>query len=391
MKVFALGGAGGVGRNTARILAASDVVSEIVISSRNLVAAQRVASDFGAKATALQVDATDEGRVASLAADSDILVNSSGPDFRAALPALRAAVKAGVHYCDVSADGPSTEKALALDATAKAAGVTAVLGIGTDPGVSNLMLMHAARQFDRVEELRSCWVFPLVSWGDPREVLAEWRKAGHADASWQQMMRAVRRKVSVYRDGRMTDVDPVEDAVRITIPRRGELTAQPLSGPLPITLPRTLPGVQSVSHVMSLIPPQLNRPYCDLGRRVAAGEFDESAAAISLYETVVADPDQWLADAEGYGSEFALWAEATGTKEGQRGRYRCWPVGGWEGTGTALATASLKVLRGEIPYKGVLSPESCLDPMAFFAEAAQHATQKPPAGKFLEESFEALK
>ncbi len=390
MKVFALGGAGGVGRHAARILAAAHVVTEIVIAGRNLEAARRVAADVGAKATALQVDATDEGRVASLAANSDILVNAAGPDFRVALPALRAAVKAGVHYCDVSADGPSTERALALDGAAKAARVTAILGIGTDPGVSNLLLMHAVRQFDRVEELRSCWVFPLVSWGDPKEVLADWRQAGHADASWQTMIRAVRRKVRLYRDGRITEVDPVEDAVRITIPRGREVTAQPLSGPLPITLPRSVPGVQSVSHVMSLIPPQLNEPYRDLGRRVAAGELDESDAALSLYEMVVADPDRWLADPEGFGLEFALWAEATGRKDGQRLRYKCWPVGGWEGTATALASAASRILRGEVPHHGVLSPESCLNPMSFFREAAQHGHGEPPGGKLLDESVEVL-
>ncbi len=379
-----------MGRNAARILAASDVVSEIVIAGRNMEAAKRTAAEIGDKATALQVDATEEGRVASLAAGSDILLNAAGPDFRVALPAVRAAVKAGVHYCDVSADGPSTEKALALDAAAKAAGVTALLGIGADPGVSNLMLMHAARRFDRVDELRSCWVLPLVVWGNPKEVLVGWRAAGHADASWQTMMRAVRRKVRVYRDGRLTEVDPIDDAVRITIPRGGRVTAQPLSGPLPITLPRTLPGVRSVSHVMSLLPPQINEPYCDLGRRVAAGELDESAAAFSLYEMVVTDPGRWLADPEGYGSEFVLWAEAIGTKQGQRVRYKCWPVGGWEGTATALATATLKILRGEVPHRGVLSPESCLDPMSFFAEAAQHGPEKRPGGKLLDESFEVL-
>ncbi len=41
-------------------------------------------------------------------------------------------------------------------------------------------------------------------------------------------------------------------------------------------------------------------------------------------------------------------------------------------------------------HPGVLSPESCLDPMSFFAEVAQYATVKPTGGKLLEESFEVL-
>lgn len=380
-----------MGRGAARILAASDVVSEVVFASRNLEVARRTAAVLGDKATAFEVDATDEGRLADLAAGSDIVVNTAGPDFKVALPALRGAIKAGVSYCDVSADGPSTEKALALDAAAKAAGVTALLGIGTDPGLSNLLLMHAASQLERVEELRACWVFPLVMWGDPKAVLTQWRRAGHADASWQTMIRAVRGKVRLYRDGRLIEVDPVKDAVRLKLPRGAEVVAQPLSDPIPITLPRTLRSVRSASHVMSLIPPQLNELYCDLRRRVAAGELDESAAAISLYEQVVAQPNRWLADPKGYGSEFVVWAEAVGTRQGRRVRYNCWPAGPWDATALPLATAAVKILRGEIRTSGVLSPESCLDPMSFFAEVAQHTTEKPPAGKFLEESFEVLK
>ncbi len=98
--MFALGGAGGFGQRTARFLAASDVVSEIVIAGRNLEAAKRFAAELGDKATALQADVADEGRLASLAADSDIVVSTAGPSFKVALPAVRAAIKAGVHYCD---------------------------------------------------------------------------------------------------------------------------------------------------------------------------------------------------------------------------------------------------------------------------------------------------
>lgn len=89
MKVFALGGASRFGQHTARKLAASDVVSEIVIAGRNLEAAQRFAAELGDKATAVQVDILDEGRLASVAADSDILVNTAGPEFKVVLPALR--------------------------------------------------------------------------------------------------------------------------------------------------------------------------------------------------------------------------------------------------------------------------------------------------------------
>ncbi len=377
-----------MGRTTARILAASDVVSDIVIAGRNLETAERFATDLGAKATAVQVDAADEERLAFLAADSDIVVSTAGPSFKVALPAIRGAIKAGVHYTDLSEDASTTTKASALDAAAKAADITALMGMGETPGRSNLFMMHAAHQLDQAEAIRYFYFFPIIAaWGDPETVLAGWRDTGHADASWQQLMRGVAGKICLYRDGRWVDVDPVDDAVRVRPPQGGEVTAHPYGSSEPITLPRALPGVQSVSVLWSLLPPQLNELWCELGRRVARGELDESAAALSFYEHVTAQPDRWLAGSEGYPRGVA-WAEAVGAKQGQRVRYKCWVSR--DLTAPALATAALRILRGEIRARGVLAPESCLDPMSFLEEVAQYAPEKPAGGRLFDESFEVL-
>jgi saccharopine dehydrogenase (NAD+, L-lysine-forming) len=389
MKALALGGAGQFGKRVAQILVASDIVSEIVIAGRNLDAARGAAAELGSKATAVQVDLLDEDRLASLAEGCDIMVNTAGPEHKVVLPALRAAIKAGVDYCDLCAHGPTTEKAFDLNAAAKASEVTAIMGIGL-VGLSNLRMMHAANQLDQAEDIRFC-VFQVVSmYGEsPKAILAQWRKAGHADASWQFMMKLVAEKVRVYRDGRWVDVDPLDDAVRVTLPQGGEVTAVPCAWPEPITLPRTLRSVRSVSTLYSMYPPQLNEIYCKLGRRIARGELDESAAAFSLFEYLADQPAASIA-APGGCADWIDWVEAVGTKEGKRVRYKGWPVGGWDTTKGPLATAALKILRGDVRACGVLSPESCLDPMPFFAEVARNAGVILPDGRLLEESFEVL-
>ena len=166
--------------------------------------------------------------------------------------------------------------------------------------------------------------------------------------------------------------------------------AYPYRGPEPITLPRRLPGIRSVSVLISMFPPGLNELHCALGRRIDRGELDESAAAVSFFEHMAALPDQSLAAPKGCESGWIDWVEAVGIMQGKRVRYKCWPVGGWVGTSRPLATAALKILRSDVRAKGVLSPESCLDPMSFFAEVAQNAGVRLPDGRLLDESFEVL-
>ena len=118
-KVFAIGGTGRIGRASSKILAENEIVSQVAIAARDLRLAEKAAAEIGAKGIAVEVDATNEARLASLARDYDLIVNTAGPDFRVALPVTRAAISAGVHCCDIAADGPSLEKVLALDGQAK--------------------------------------------------------------------------------------------------------------------------------------------------------------------------------------------------------------------------------------------------------------------------------
>lgn len=123
MRVLLLGGAGRFGSSTARHLAAAHIVSELTIAGRNMDALIRRASEIGDKARTVQLDARDERSVASEAADYDIVVSVAGPDFEVHLPALRGAIAAGTHYCDLGGDGPTAERQLELDSAASNRGV----------------------------------------------------------------------------------------------------------------------------------------------------------------------------------------------------------------------------------------------------------------------------
>ena len=391
MRVFALGGTGRVGRVAAKVLAQSTEVSEVAIAGRDMTIAKRVSADIGPKAAPVQVDATDEPQLAKIVGAYDLIVNTAGPDFRVALPAIRAAIAAGTHYCDISADGPSTEKALSLDREAKEAGVTALTGIGHMPGTSNLLMQHASNQLEAAEALRFCvwWALSRETYklmGDPEEM----RTSGRVNASWQTILAWVAGHVRTYQGGRWIDVDPFEHATEVSLPTGAAVTAYPVASTEPVTLPRHLPGVRSVEVLLSLDPPQLNELLREQAQRVTAGEAEAAEATMTFLETIVSDPSRWLGGARKIPPGFGILASAGGWKGGRRVRYSCWPASAWESTVGPLATAALRILRGEIRERGVLPPEAILDPIPFLQEASIYGREPPRAGQLLHESLEPL-
>lgn len=387
MRVLAVGGTGQLGRQAVRHLAASDVVTEVVIAGRNLEAGRRFATELGEKADAVQVDATDGDRLASVAADCDLLLNTAGPEWVTLLPTLRAAIDAGVHYCDIGGMGPLTEEQLALDGAARDADVAAVVGAGSDPGVTNLLALHAARQLDTVEAVG---LYSFLPWADPAKILEDIRSSGRVAADWQTVLRLVAGPVTVYRDGQWRAVEPADHALEVPLPEGANVRAFPVNTPEPVTLPRALPNVQHVVAAWSFSPPPLNALYVRLGQRLARGELDPAQAATVFFETAVSEPARWLTAPEGLPSTSVYWATATGAVGGRRARYTCWPVGFPPDVYVSAAVAALKLLRGAVHERGVLPPEACLEPVAFFREASRYGPQEDRGKPLLGESFEWL-
>jgi saccharopine dehydrogenase-like NADP-dependent oxidoreductase len=393
MRVLALGGAGEYGRRAASILASSNLVSEIVIAGRNLEAAQSCAKEIGEKATAVSVDVSDRDGLVALAKDCEIVVNTTGPEYETVLKVLEAAISSGTDYCDVGADGPTMEAALELDSAAKAKGVTALMGIGACPGIATLMMVHAARQLDRVEEVRSCALFEAAAFGITRDGVRGYRETRHLSAGWQMTMKWGTPPFHICRGGSLVTVKDKTDEMRIAMPGNGEIPALLVGSTEAVTIPRSVPGIRNVYTLLSWFPFQLNGIYRELGGRVAKGELDESQAALAFLDQAVTEQERLQPAPTGFPKGIGRWAEAVGTKDGNRTTYSCWPTPGWYGpdsTGVALALAALKILGSEIRTHGVLSPESCLDPLPFFKEVARQKLKTDEPGKLLNETWRTL-
>ena len=154
MKRFVvLGGCGAIGRVVVRDLLASRPADRVVIADFNEAAAKSLVKELRSKrASSAFADATRPAVLAKVLKGSDVVVNCTQHDFN--LRVMEAARKARVHYVDLGGLFHWTLEQLKLDGAMRRAGVTAVLGGGCAPGITNVLTRFAADQLASVESVR---------------------------------------------------------------------------------------------------------------------------------------------------------------------------------------------------------------------------------------------
>ncbi len=157
-------GAGGVGTAVARI-AARRGFADLIMADYDAGRARYAAGD---RYQAVRVDARDEGAVAGLltAHGCDVLLNATDPRF--VMPLFRAALRAGTHYLDMamslSRPHPTDpyrqtgvmlgDEQFALAGQWQQAGRLALVGMGVEPGLSDVFARYAAdRLFREITEI----------------------------------------------------------------------------------------------------------------------------------------------------------------------------------------------------------------------------------------------
>jgi len=153
MHIIVLGGAGAMGRVTARALTEYGEIERITIADYNETRAQQLAASLGSnRVEARQIDVHDEARLRSLLRGADVAL--SAVDYAYNLPILQACIAERVHYADLGGLFHLSRKLMALHDEAEAAGITAILGMGGTPGITNLLARAAADQLDRVHSMK---------------------------------------------------------------------------------------------------------------------------------------------------------------------------------------------------------------------------------------------
>ncbi|MET9772159.1 saccharopine dehydrogenase C-terminal domain-containing protein [Streptomyces sp. NPDC006415] len=164
-------GAGGVGTAITRIAARRSFFDHMVVTDYDLSRAEAAVAALGGEEerfTALRVDASDRAAVAALLAEQrcDILMNATDPRF--VMPLFDAALAAGVDYLDMAmslssphSERPYEECGVKLGdgqferaGAWEEAGRLALVGVGVEPGLSDVFARYAADElFDEIEEI----------------------------------------------------------------------------------------------------------------------------------------------------------------------------------------------------------------------------------------------
>ena len=368
MRILALGGCGQMGRHAIQAFASYGMAERILIADVNEARARTFAEGCGPGFGWVRADVTDPASLAAALDQADLVINTVGPYFRFGVPILKAAIERGKNYIDICDDWDPTLEMLSLGDAARSAGVTAVLGVGVSPGVSNLLAVRAAQELDEVRELVTAWDLDSAQ---PEEVGA--RATAATVHGIYQMSRTIR----VLDGGRLVDARPLE-RVEIDYPGIGRRPAYSIGHPEAVTLGLHFPSLKRSLNVMMtsrwnvaglrLFSWMIRRRVASLERCAhwaerIEGPADPARTPEKLFRKMASDRRVALPP---------LFALARGMKDGKPASagaaMMSAPAGGMGPiTGYPLAVgACLMVRKGSGLPTGVFAPERVFDPDEFF-------------------------
>jgi saccharopine dehydrogenase (NAD+, L-lysine-forming) len=350
----------------ATVLGGGGAVGNIVVADINMAAARKVVKEArGAKLTAVELDAESPESIRKAIAGSAVVLNCVGPFYKYGPVILKTVIGAGINYVDVCDDFDATEELLAMDEKAKKAGVSALIGMGSSPGVANVLVRLCADSLlDKVEAVD----IYHAHGGEKIEGAAVVKHRIHS----------MKMDIPVFLDGKFTAVKLFEDSGRALeeeaeFQNVGTYRVYAYPHPETITLPPYLKGVKRVTNLGLVLPPA----YAELIKgMVRLGITDEEPIEVQGQKVI---PQEFavafiLAQRERLTKEAGITEPmgclkivVKGYKDGGKNTYifsmSSRGQGMGEGTGIPAAIGVIIMATGKIKEKGVLPPEACVNPM----------------------------
>ncbi len=153
MRYIILGGYGAMGKLIVKdLFGTTGKDDEIIVAGRDINEAKRLAKQY--KAKRVKAAYADAGSISSLTKAIDragIVIHAVHHEFN--INVMKACLKTSSHYLDLGGLYHYTKKQLKLHKEFKKKGLTAVIGIGAAPGITNVLAKHAAKGLDKVDSI----------------------------------------------------------------------------------------------------------------------------------------------------------------------------------------------------------------------------------------------
>jgi saccharopine dehydrogenase-like NADP-dependent oxidoreductase len=390
LKVVVLG-SGLIGRCAVRDLVRSPEVADVVVADIEKERTEKFVEDLGSSKVHFEkVDVRDHGGTTAVLKGTDVALNAVQYYFN--LDVMKAVLVAKTNYLDLGGLYHTTLKQLELDHEFKHAELTAVVGMGCVPGISNVMARWAVDSLDSVSTIRIRDGWRDLTPNAPRFV-ATWSIQTFADEFMQNAI--------VFENGELKEVPPISLPENVTFPDPiGEVEAFTTLHSELATFPTSFKekGVRNVNW-------KEGGPkgwHLDYELLVKLGLMDKKPIAVSgvsvsprnfflqllREKSLLGHPED--VTPEDYECSRV---EVMGEKGGQQAEIQlevlCRSKREWKassaqyGVGIPASIVAQMLGKGQIEKKGVLPPENCVDPEALFRELALRdmpVTVRTPAG-----------
>ncbi len=373
MKIVVLGGAGKMGCISVQDLAGDKRVTEVVIADQDLAHARTVAEIINSpKITIQRVDAADHDALVGILKGADACLNATVYYFN--LEVMEACLEAGVPYTDMGGLFHITRKQLEMNDRFADAGLSAVLCLGSAPGVPNVQARYAADRLDTIESIR---IYDGIKPPPPEDLRFTYAVPTIVDELTMPPI--------VYRDGKFVACEPLSGFE--------DYWFTPPIGLLPMhlslhsevaTIPITFEDKGLKECFFKINYWGMAKETVEKVRVLADFGFAEREPVevkgqpvvprdllVTLMSEYVPPITDFLAPPKTQPPDWVkeIVTEVRGTKADKKVTYRLGTLTckGALPTGVAPARAAIWLAEGRIP-PGVYPPEAALDPELFFKE-----------------------
>lgn len=308
MKIGVLG-AGLMGKEAARDLAASHEVKEVGLADINIMQAEKAKQSIDSdKLSIYKVDATNPEELKSYMSKYDVVINALFYSFNETV--ARTGIAAGVHVVDLGGHiGGITDRVLALHEKAKEKGVIIIPDLGVAPGMINILAGYGAEMLDEVREIK------LFVGGIP--VRPEPPLGYNHVFSMEGVFDHYTDPSVIIRDGKHVTVPSLSETEEIYIDRFGPLEAFHTSGGTS-TLIKTFAGIDTLEYKTIRYPGHAEKfkLLVDLNLTKKGATVDIGGQRVSLREVLrkTMDPVLELGDKE---DAVLLRVIVSGEKDGE--------------------------------------------------------------------------